>query len=60
LFKATGAGFPARPHIDHPYWLSLMLISAVVFVDLFLRLWIKSRRFLSRIREEPDMKTYFS
>lgn len=60
LFKATGAGFPGRPHIDHPYWLALMLISAVVAIDLFLRLWIKSRRFLRLIRDEPDTKTEFA
>jgi hypothetical protein len=57
LFKAGGGAFGGWIHVDHPWWLGLMLLSAAVFADLFLRLWVKSRRFLKVIRANPDMRT---
>jgi hypothetical protein len=57
LLKASGATFGGWIHVDHPWWLGLMLLSLVVFADLFLRLWVKSRRFLKVIRAQPDIRT---
>ena len=42
-FLDAGGGFGGWLHVKHPWWLALMLFSAVVFADLFLRLWVKSR-----------------
>jgi hypothetical protein len=55
LAKSSGDAFGAWLHVDHPIWLGFMIVSAVLAGDLFLRNWLRSRRFSKRINEECPM-----
>lgn len=56
LLKTSGGSFASWLHVEHPTWVAFMLVSAVLCVDLTLRLLVKSRRFSAQLRRAPDRR----
>lgn len=55
LAKTSGSAIGEALHADHPIWLGFMVVSLVLAGDLFLRNWIRSRRFSRRINRDCGM-----